>query len=536
MKRFLCVLLCAVLILSVLPFSALAEEETTTEERQELTEEELEELKTLLIESMNEGEDVDVSKYRLTREELQDIYYPMVNAGYFPWDSETHFDYSLDTEGFVTFFRPKLLRNSRFDEKQYEEKMAELIAETCLEGMEPWQMVLNIHDRIVTRCTYDYYNTNNGYCALVTGKTACYGYSRLFLEVMERLGIPCKIVIAEDTGNGAGHAWNVVELDGDWYHLDLTWDDPTGVPRYGYCRHKHFLKSDSQFDTEINGHNFPWEVDVTCVGGTYSSQPVWKNIENPIVFPDAQTMLMREDTREKVCIYAVDCATMESTLIYEEAIPVVSLSSGAYFCTSYGLSLYEGRVYFTNSKEIVSILPDGTDRQIAFQREDNDGKYLISSHVQDGVLYYNLADGTGNYKEEQASLGIQPSHIHSYSSQNYEATCYESGYKQWDCECGITFQTDRVKTAGHTMTEELVQEGTTQFLRQSCQKCDYVLDGEPTPIPTEGTEESTLPMDAQGDPLDKSKSGNLVTILIAVGVGMIAMGLCFFLILRNKKK
>ena len=41
---------------------------------------------------------------------------------------------------------------------------------------------------------------------------------------MNELGIPCDIVFGTCT-NGGGHAWNLVQLDGNWYQMDVTWDD-----------------------------------------------------------------------------------------------------------------------------------------------------------------------------------------------------------------------------------------------------------------------------------------------------------------------
>ena len=499
-----------------------------------ITADESEELQALLIESMQENEPVDVSQYRLTQEQLLEIYFPMVNGGYFPWDSELYFDYSLDTEGYVTLFQPKLLRDSQYDEQKYEQRLAELIAETCLEGMEPWQMVLNIHDRIVTKCTYDYSGINNGYGALVDGKTACYGYSRLFLEAMERLEIPCKIVIAEDTGGGAIHAWNAVELEGEWYHLDLTWDDPSGVPGYGFCRHKHFLKSDGQFDTEDNGHDFPWEVDVTCEGGVYSLRPIWENINSPIVFMDARAMLLREDTQETIVIYSVDTENMETTALYEENIPPVRLAGGNYLCASYGLSLYEGRLYFANGREIVSILPDGTDRQVVFRWDGDDGQYLISSHVEQGVVYYNLSDGGGNYKEDSFSLNVQPAHAHSYSNRVVEGNCAEGGYKEWACECGIRYITDRTKPI-HDLTEVTVEEEGYRFIRQCCRLCDYVLDGVRTPVVTEDVAETTAPTETQAEPSNKSGDDGMGIMPFVIG-GIAVVALCIFTYLGIKEK
>lgn len=52
----------------------------------------------------------------------------------------------------------------------------------------------------------------------------CQGYAVTFYVMMTELGIPCTIV--GGTANGGGHAWNAVKLDGYWYFVDVTWDDP----------------------------------------------------------------------------------------------------------------------------------------------------------------------------------------------------------------------------------------------------------------------------------------------------------------------
>lgn len=57
----------------------------------------------------------------------------------------------------------------------------------------------------------------------------CEGYSRAFKLICDELGIPCILVSGTGTDNqnkAGAHMWNYVELDGAWYAVDVTWDDP----------------------------------------------------------------------------------------------------------------------------------------------------------------------------------------------------------------------------------------------------------------------------------------------------------------------
>lgn len=72
------------------------------------------------------------------------------------------------------------------------------------------------------------------YGALVLGKGICYGYADSFQLLMDLLGIEC--ITVDGTGNASGnpHSWNMVCLDGLWYCVDVTWDDPSrGRPSHG---------------------------------------------------------------------------------------------------------------------------------------------------------------------------------------------------------------------------------------------------------------------------------------------------------------
>lgn len=70
---------------------------------------------------------------------------------------------------------------------------------------------------------------------------------------MDRAGIPCELISG---WAGGPHAWNIVQIDGEWYHVDTTWDDP--IPnREGYVRYEYFLKSDAAMSFDHNNWDTP---------------------------------------------------------------------------------------------------------------------------------------------------------------------------------------------------------------------------------------------------------------------------------------
>lgn len=82
--------------------------------------------------------------------------------------------------------------------------------------------------------------SQSAYSALVNGQTVCAGYARAFQYLLQQLGIPCYYC----TGySGQNHAWNIVCLYGDYYNVDVTWDD-TQSGTYQF-----FNKTDADYAT-----------------------------------------------------------------------------------------------------------------------------------------------------------------------------------------------------------------------------------------------------------------------------------------------
>ena len=85
------------------------------------------------------------------------------------------------------------------------------------------------HDWLTHHITYDYEAVygQTAYSSLVGHAAVCAGYAHGFQYMMQQVGIPCAYVLGYALGGY--HAWNVVELDGEHYAMDVTWDDPLGA-------------------------------------------------------------------------------------------------------------------------------------------------------------------------------------------------------------------------------------------------------------------------------------------------------------------
>ena len=97
-------------------------------------------------------------------------------------------------------------------------------------------VVKAVHDWIIRHTAYDLENLerdrlpSEAYRAtgvIDRGMAVCAGYAAAATGLLSALGIEVRTVtgVVRDRGDG-GHAWNMVRVDGAWYHLDVTWDDP----------------------------------------------------------------------------------------------------------------------------------------------------------------------------------------------------------------------------------------------------------------------------------------------------------------------
>lgn len=128
-----------------------------------------------------------------------------------------------------------------------------VLTEVAPDSLSDYERELAIHDYIVDAASYDSEtlgifhafspdpNNTDPYGALISGRAVCLGYSSTFQLFMDLIGVECITVHGEGNMSHDEHAWNQVKLDGEWYCVDVTWDDPTGLGSVSdRLEHKYF--------------------------------------------------------------------------------------------------------------------------------------------------------------------------------------------------------------------------------------------------------------------------------------------------------
>lgn len=127
-----------------------------------------------------------------------------------------------------------------------------LVGELIRPTMSDVEKVRIINEWIVKKTTYSE-NTkaspHAAYTILAEGKGVCQAYALLAYLMLKEAGVEARYVTGDA---GEPHAWNLVKVDGQWYHLDPTWSDPTfsssSVASYPgiseYISYDYFLVSD----------------------------------------------------------------------------------------------------------------------------------------------------------------------------------------------------------------------------------------------------------------------------------------------------
>ena len=110
------------------------------------------------------------------------------------------------------------------------------------DGMSDQLKVKAIHNYIVNNVEYDTSLSRfTAYDALYDGKAVCQGYTLLAYKMLNDAEIPTRIISSAKMK----HSWNLVKIDDQWLHMDITWDDPIPDVK-GRILEDHLLLTDAQ--------------------------------------------------------------------------------------------------------------------------------------------------------------------------------------------------------------------------------------------------------------------------------------------------
>ena len=227
------------------------------------------------------------------------------------------------------------------------------------------EKVKAINDYIVLNSTYSYNSSTTPhavYAILNEGKGVCQAYALLAYRLLREAGFEVRYV----TGwAGEAHAWNLVKVDGQWYHLDTTWNDPLFSASSGdmtdYISYEYFLISDSEIaqDHKIDAFGYPNATSDRFVAMRDIAAPV--QVGNILYYPS---------NNDDVKLYKLD---LNNTSLRAEKVSDIRVqhllyaNDWLYFSNySHGGYLYKMELDGSNStmlveKKISSLKREGTD-------------------------------------------------------------------------------------------------------------------------------------------------------------------------------
>ena len=311
------------------------------------------------------------AEYDFTLRTFPDLYYV---------DFPFSYTYS-QTTGAVKSIKPIYLLTDKEEidatVAQIEEKLAEILSMTD-DSMSDPEKLLVFHDQIALRCCYDHTLTKKTTKdLLLDGTTICQGYANTMQVLAYRSGIPGAFIVDD----AETHIWNAFYLDGAWYQVDATWDDPDGEnsPR---ILHKYFLKSSSYMTATGHGtFSFP-ENDSDKYDDAF-----WNTVTSPMLVHAGQVYFV-DGAESYGTVSVCNTYTGEISTLYRFTNVWHKDDSLRWRGTFSGLAYHNGRLYFNTEYDILSCALDGTELKTEYTFSSAADTAIHGCCGMDGKLYY----------------------------------------------------------------------------------------------------------------------------------------------------
>ena len=337
-------------------------------------------------------------------------------------------------------------------------------------SMTEFEKELYLHDVLAGMVTYEFTdNAHNAYGALVEGKAVCEGYAEALQYLLQRAGIQSFIAtgssINPGTGVGEAHAWNYVRIDGQYYHVDLTWNDQDE-----YLFHAYFNQTDAiiQEDHAINETAYPLPVCDATDAMYFTGKDTYLDSYTA----DSVGMLLQSNGLQAQ-VY-IPGSVDEFLSWYSSNILTIATHSGVSGGFSYG--------YTWLGREVIIYLKitcNHTDRvQQPGKAPDcvNDG-YKEYFRCACGKYYADTStmEEIANLEAWKTGDGKLPALGHEWGQWYVEklATCTEDGVECRDCSRCDHSETRPLEAAGHEYVHIVTDPTCTEkgYTTHTCANC-----------------------------------------------------------------
>ncbi|MDR1673988.1 MAG: hypothetical protein LBR54_00865, partial [Oscillospiraceae bacterium] len=267
------------------------------------------ELHTLMYNKIKalDAKPFDIGKFKLTIYQLEqelmtmirihpDVYYWFMKAVYYTYHDVRNHDRVIGMQFGFGFSTEQINAMNA----KYEEEISYILDNVISPDMSEAEKVFAIHEHLNSICIYEPtpdkdndgnpddfnedgiidYQRFSSYDILVDKQGVCEAYTAACRQLFDRLGISSDYV----TSDPMNHIWNIVNVDGKFYHLDVTWGKDVYIT-IGKSGHGNLLQSESAI-TKI-GRNRHWGFAAPYgANHTEYDEYFWIDIENSMTYLD----------------------------------------------------------------------------------------------------------------------------------------------------------------------------------------------------------------------------------------------------------
>lgn len=351
----------------------------------------------IIAELEKQTAEIDVSSYNMDVETFKNAYWAVLNSRPDLFYVSGGFSY-YHTDDVVT----GLLPNYKYTGSDLKKRISAFnkgisrIVSYANQASTAIGKLLLVNDYLCVNYEYDTsYAIYSPDEMLSEGKGVCQAYMLLCRAVLNELGFRSDTA----TSNEMNHTWNVVYLDGSWYHIDVTWNDPLSDRPLG-AYHNNFLLSDSGISD--TGH-YNWDFSTTA-GNTQYDDFFWTDITCALPVLSDTVYYLEPDMyseRRKVKSWAIGSAAHTTEYTFSAS------SGGQVFFTSDGDPFWADDKYFYYGVQSTLYTYDRSSKLVRAEYDTGDDSLLIRRLFRNGGTLQMYLEDQDDYSGTLFSLTLE---------------------------------------------------------------------------------------------------------------------------------
>lgn len=252
-------------------------------------------------------------------------------------------------------------------EKKVDAYVQDFAKEFITDDMDDFHRAKAVNDFVVQLATYTDKGDSQGQAVyeLISEETGvCQAYALLAYRLFLAAGLDAKYVYGYS--DNQLHAWNLVSVNGDWYHIDTTWNDITPIEPYAIS-YAYFLVNDEKLSED---HVWANENYFAATSNAYDfMHDMW--------YADTVGNVIYYNSLDDNMVYAYDLATKQNRQVTETACYYLAAFDDAIYCSDYDNAGFLTKIFINDGSEEVLVEEE-----------------VLNLFVDDkGVLFYETIDG-----------------------------------------------------------------------------------------------------------------------------------------------